>query len=132
MGTTQAHRTIASVLLADARHRAGLTQEQVAGRAGVARPSISQYENGRKDPSVTTLNRLIEACGMELHLRADPLGEADRAQASRDAEVGTVDARRNSQRARAGLVQLRRLMPIEPDEANHQSDGPAGLTPASS
>jgi len=33
------------------------------------------------------LNRLIQACGMELHLRADHLSEADRAQAFRDAAV---------------------------------------------
>ena len=113
MRASQTHRTIASALLADARHRAGLTQEEVARRAGVARPSISQYETGKKDPSVMTLNRLIQACGMELHLRADPLSGADRAQAFRDAAVGTAEARRNAEQARAGLVQLRRLTPVE-------------------
>jgi len=65
MKAKQVHPTIASALLVDARRRAGLTQEEVARRAGVARPSISQYENGKKDPSVMNLNRLIQACGME-------------------------------------------------------------------
>jgi hypothetical protein len=62
---------------------------------------------------VMTLNRLIQACGMELRLRADYLSRADRAQAIRDAAVGTTEARRNAQRARAGLVQLRRPTPAE-------------------
>ena len=105
-------------LLVDARRRAGLTQEEVARRAGVARPSISQYENGKKDPSVTNLNRLIQACGMELHLRAEHLSEADRAQAFRDAAVGPAEALRNAQRARAGLVQIRRLTPAEKAGSN--------------
>ena len=118
MKAKQVHPTIASALLVDARRRAGLTQEEVARRAGVARPSISQYENGKKDPSVMNLNRLIQACGMELHLRADHLSEADQAQAFRDAAVGTAEALRNAQRARAGLVQMRRLTPAEKAGSN--------------
>ena len=125
MRNKQVHPTIASALLVDARRRAGLTQEEVARRAGVARPSVSQYENGKKDPSVTNLNRLIQACGMELHLRADHLSEADRAQAFRDAAVGPAEALRNAQRARAGLVQIRRLTPAE-------KAGSSSLTPDAS
>jgi hypothetical protein len=64
------------------------------------------------------LNRLIQACGMELHLRADHLSEADRAQAFRDSAVGTAEALRNAQRARAGLVQMRRLTPAEKAGSN--------------
>jgi uncharacterized protein len=101
--------TLAAGLLLDARRRAGLSQEEVASRAGVARPSISLYETGKKDPSVTMLNRLIEACGMELLLHAEPLSPAARGQAIRDGAVGATQAQLNAERARAGLVRLRRL-----------------------
>ena len=65
------------------------------------------------DPSVTTLYLLIEACGMELYLRADTPSGSDRAQALRDAAVGPAQARRNAQVARASLVALRRLTASE-------------------
>lgn len=99
---------LASGLLLDARRRAGLSQEQLARRAGVARPLISQYETGRKDPSLTTLARIIEACGLELRLSAEQLTAADRAQYSHDAEIGIDEARRNAERARSEVLGLRR------------------------
>jgi transcriptional regulator with XRE-family HTH domain len=59
--------------LFDARTRSGLTQAELAERAGVVRPLISQYETGKKDPSVSMLARLLQACGMELRMQASPL-----------------------------------------------------------
>lgn len=106
-------RTLAGSLLADARRRAGLTQVQLAERSGVVRPLISQYENGRKDPSVSMLAKLVDACGMELRMRADLLTEADRDQHRRDAAVGTDAARRNADRARREVVSVRRPSPAE-------------------
>ncbi len=99
--------TVAGGLLLDTRRRAGLTQMEVSRRSGVVRPLISLYENGKKDPSLTTLNRLIEACGMALTMRADILSPAELAQRSRDAEVGLARAQENATRARASLVELR-------------------------
>jgi len=101
-------KTLASGLLRDARTRAGLTQGEVAARAGVARPLISQYETGRKDPSLTTLARLIQACGMELRVRADVLSLADVAQYAQDASIGSVDALANAERARRQILGVRR------------------------
>ncbi|MHB1712490.1 MAG: helix-turn-helix domain-containing protein [Acidimicrobiales bacterium] len=106
---------LAGALLSDARHRAGLTQAYLAERSGVVRPLISQYETGKKDPSVTMLARLIEACGMELRMRADVLTEADRDQYERDAAVGPVQARRNADRARREVLSIRKLTPEEID-----------------
>ncbi len=53
-------------LLEHARRAAGLNQAEVARRAGTSRTAISAYENGRKSPSLTTLTRLLDACGFEL------------------------------------------------------------------
>ena len=99
--------TVAGSLLLDARRRAGLTQTEVSRRSGVVRPLISLCENGKKDPSLTTLSRLIEACGMELRMRAEILSPAELAQRSRDAEIGLARAQENATRARASLVELR-------------------------
>lgn len=55
-------------VLVQARTRAGMTQVDLATRARTSQPVISAYEHGRRDPSVTTLRRLIAATGADLHL----------------------------------------------------------------
>jgi transcriptional regulator with XRE-family HTH domain len=47
-----------------------LTQAELADRAGTSQPVISAYEHGRRDPSVGTLARLIEATGERLQISA--------------------------------------------------------------
>ncbi len=56
-------------LLREARLRAGLTQAQLAQRAGTARSQVSRYERGDVLPSLETLRRLIRSCGFELSFR---------------------------------------------------------------
>jgi DNA-binding XRE family transcriptional regulator len=43
-----------------ARRRLGLSMRDVAGKAGVSQPFLSDLENGRAMPSITTLYRLAE------------------------------------------------------------------------
>jgi transcriptional regulator with XRE-family HTH domain len=59
-------------LLREARKTAGLTQREVARRSGVSQPHISAYENGRRQPTVPTMARLIEATGNRLLLGLAP------------------------------------------------------------
>jgi transcriptional regulator with XRE-family HTH domain len=49
-----------------ARRRAGLTQRQLAAKAGVPQETIARIERGRVDPRVGTLDRLLEAAEMGL------------------------------------------------------------------
>jgi transcriptional regulator with XRE-family HTH domain len=53
-------------LLEQARASAGLTQEELARRAGTSRPTLSAYEHGRKSPTVATFARLLSEAGWEL------------------------------------------------------------------
>jgi hypothetical protein len=57
-------------LLRAARRRRALSQQEVARRAGTSQPVISAYERGRRDPTVGTLRRLVEATGEQLRLDA--------------------------------------------------------------
>jgi predicted nucleotidyltransferase/DNA-binding XRE family transcriptional regulator len=45
---------------------AGLSQAELAARAGVTQSVISAYESGRRQPALPTLVALIEAAGHEL------------------------------------------------------------------
>lgn len=60
--------TEASTLVKEARTRAGLTQRQLAERAGVSQPVIAAYERGRRQPSWPMLEKLLEAAGFELQV----------------------------------------------------------------
>lgn len=54
--------------LRQARKAAGLTQSELARRAGTRQGAISAYETGQRDPTVGTLRRLLNATGHELEL----------------------------------------------------------------
>lgn len=59
-------------LLREARQRARLSQTDLARRAGVAQSVISAYESGQREPSLRTLQRLVEATGGWLVLTVKP------------------------------------------------------------
>src|SRR6202162_3084117 len=56
----------AAELLEQVRASSGLTQEELARRAGTSRPTLSAYEHGRKSPTVATFARLLSGAGWEL------------------------------------------------------------------
>src|SRR5882762_210538 len=59
-----------AALLTKARKRAGLTQAELARRAGTSQPVVSAYEHGQRDPTYRTLRKLVEAGGEQLRLSA--------------------------------------------------------------
>lgn len=60
----------ASLLIAEARRRASLSQEELAERAGTSRTAVCAYEAGAKDPRAETVERLLDAAGYRLQLAA--------------------------------------------------------------
>lgn len=56
----------AATALRHARRRAGLSQRKLAGRAGVPQSTVARIESGTVDPAVSTLDRLLRACGEQL------------------------------------------------------------------
>ena len=63
-----------AALLRKARLSSSLSQSDVARRAHVAQSVISAYESGRREPALSTLERLVAATGhhLVLGLQADP------------------------------------------------------------
>jgi len=79
-----------AALLRQARQVAGLSQAELAARAGTSQPAIARYESGAVSPSVRTLERLLYALGRQLRLTAEPVDLAagpggDRLRRLRDA-----------------------------------------------
>ncbi len=62
-------------VIAQARLRSGLTQKELARRAGTSQATLSAYEHGAKAPTIRVLQRLLGAAGSRLVV-ADLPGEA--------------------------------------------------------
>jgi transcriptional regulator with XRE-family HTH domain len=62
----------ASQLLHTARWHAGLSQAEVANRAGTSQQAIARYERGHTIPSLALIERVLGACGMRLDLTITP------------------------------------------------------------
>lgn len=70
---------VAGTLLRNARKRRGLTLDQLARRSGVAKSTLSLYENGRQQPSVAALDHLLGTLGVQLTVSESVPGSADKA-----------------------------------------------------
>jgi transcriptional regulator with XRE-family HTH domain len=66
------HPSTASALLQLARIKSGLSQAQLAQRAGVPATMISAYERDRRQPTLPTLLRLLQAAGFDLRMELVP------------------------------------------------------------
>jgi transcriptional regulator with XRE-family HTH domain len=62
----------AAELVRAARTRAGLSQRELARRAGTAQSVVARIEAGQTSPTVSTLGRLVEASGFELRAELVP------------------------------------------------------------
>ncbi len=59
---------LAGALLQSARVRLGLSQTAFAHLLGIAQPTLSAYESGRRQPTLPTLLRMLARAGLELRL----------------------------------------------------------------
>ncbi len=81
-----------SALLQLARLKAGLSQREVAERAGVPVTMISAYERDQRQPTLATLLRLLRAAGFDLRLHLAAYDPHDEILAG--LEAGRSDAER--------------------------------------
>ncbi|GAC1384628.1 MAG: hypothetical protein NVSMB4_12200 [Acidimicrobiales bacterium] len=63
-------------ILRTLRENAGLTQGEIAKRAGTSQPAVARYEAGDVSPSVRTLERLVHATGNRLRMTVEPASSA--------------------------------------------------------
>lgn len=68
--TVQAESPVAPGLIAEVRRTSGLSQAELARRAGLPRSVVNAYERGARQPGVDALVRIVEAGGMRLQLAA--------------------------------------------------------------
>ena len=85
-------------LVREARRRAGLTQKELAERAGTTQSAIARLESGRSSPSLEQVERLMRLSGFQLIVELAPYDDSDivqaeaRLQLSPDERLGELDA----------------------------------------
>ena len=50
------------------RKLAGMTQKDLAAKIGIEAPTLAQFEGGRKNMTLATLNKLAKSLGYELNV----------------------------------------------------------------
>lgn len=79
--------TWAGNLIRLARHDAGLSQRELARRAGTSQGAIAAYESGQRSPSLETLARIVRAAGQDLRIQVVPYDDHDDAMAAYEASL---------------------------------------------
>ena len=75
--------TLGNDLVREARKRAGLTQSELAARAGTTQSAIARLESGRPDVSLNDVIRFVRLCGLDVEVAIVPHDDSDMAQAER-------------------------------------------------
>lgn len=68
----------AGELIREARRRSGMSQAELARRAGVSQPVVSAYERGHREPGLETLRKLVEASGHDMEIGLEPRADGPR------------------------------------------------------
>src|SRR5471032_2155157 len=84
----------AAGLLQLARLKSGLSQGRLAELAGVPATMISAYERDKRQPTLPTLLRLLNAAGFDLRMQLVPLDDHD------DVLANLEDKRSTGERSR--------------------------------
>lgn len=109
--------TWAGNLIKLARHDAGLSQRELARRAGTSQATLSAYEAGRKSPSLDTLARIVRAAGQDLRIQLAPYDDHDDWVRAYEAALPERDRARRRRRQLELINRARRARGMDPVEA---------------
>ena len=82
-------------LVREGRKRAGLTQRELAERAGTTQSAIARVESGAVSPSLERLTQLVQAAGFDIDVRLVPYDDHDLTMALRNRRL-TPEQRLNN------------------------------------
>jgi transcriptional regulator with XRE-family HTH domain len=88
-----------AILLRDARRRAGLSQRDLALKAGTVQSVVARVEGGHTSPSVDTLSRLLHAAGFDYRAAIAPRPAEDSVIALYKKDIDRSLLRENARRS---------------------------------
>lgn len=78
-------------LVREARKRTGLSQRELAEKAGTTQSAIARLETGRSTPSFDTVLRLVRLCGLDLDVMLVERDDSDWVQAQQRLSLSPVE-----------------------------------------
>ena len=94
IGMNTVEEQVAGSLLRSARLRLGLSQTRFADVLGIAQPTLSAYESGRRQPTLPTLLRMLNRAGLELRLELVERDDHDQVLAEWESTLDDATRRR--------------------------------------
>jgi transcriptional regulator with XRE-family HTH domain len=108
MQTSAQH--VAGDLIRDIRGESGLSQAELARRAGMPRSVLSAYEHSRRQPGVDALARIAAAAGLQIRVgRSADEGDLERAASILAQVLDLAEALPHRRRGALGYPPLHRL-----------------------
>ncbi|MGH8894705.1 MAG: helix-turn-helix domain-containing protein [Actinomycetes bacterium] len=104
----RARHLLGNDLVREARKRAGLTQRELAEKAGTTQSAIARLESGRTSPSFETVLHLVRACGLDLEVLLTERDFADIQQARIKLRMTPEERLQSHQRVVGQMLELRR------------------------
>jgi transcriptional regulator with XRE-family HTH domain len=105
--------TVAGALLTSARIRTGLSQSELAERAGVAQSTVARIESGRVDPGVESLHRILASIGLEPRIHLEELDDHDLVLAAIDAQLTKEERVIEEKRHQRSVGKFKNAHPVE-------------------
>lgn len=110
-----------AVIISSVRRKAGLSQEELARRAGTSQPAVARYESGKSSPSTSTLLRLLRAAGYDLEVQIRKASAADLS-GTRARKVRSEKLAIKSLMEKSGATNVRLFGSVARGEDRHHSD----------
>ena len=101
---------IGGELVREARKRSGMTQQQLAEKAGTTQSAIARLESGRTSPSLEDVQRLMRLAGWELIVELARFDDSDRIQAKALKKLTPEQRTDQNDRFVRQVVELRHAM----------------------
>lgn len=95
-------------LIREARKRAGLSQRELAERAGTTQSAIARVETGRSTPTFDTVLRMVRLCGLDLDLMVVERDDSDWVHASRLLDLTPEERLERMEEVVEQLLEIRR------------------------
>lgn len=67
----------AAAVIRSARKRSGISQRELAIRAGTSQAAISRIESGREEPTVARLEQILAGLGWRATIDVEPIAQHD-------------------------------------------------------
>jgi transcriptional regulator with XRE-family HTH domain len=110
--TLEDERALAASLVLEARIEAGLTQAELARRAGVPRSVVSAVEHERRQPSLPTLLKILRGAGLGLRVRLAPYDDHDDVLEALTSSMDAAERQEHDRRHEANVAAFAAARPV--------------------